>query len=117
MTPSQSEGLDGCEQPQGLPGLKFNHSLELAVLVRSLGIKLLLISDVLPNLFLLKSNSRDRIASCPKLLPIKIPSPCSKLPSHRNCRFPLEVSNHLSNGVLWGNPYEHMHGNLHHVPR
>src|SRR5436309_5297041 len=104
MTPSQSEGLDGCEQPQGLPGLKFNHSLELAVLVRALGIKLLLISDVLPNLFL-KSNSRDRIASCPKLLPIKIPSPCSKLPSHRNCRFPLEVSNHLSNGVLWGNPY------------
>src|ERR687891_1265812 len=105
MTPSQSEGLDGCEQPQGLPGLKFNHSLELAVLVRSLGIKLLLISDVLPNLFLLKSHSRDRVASCPKPLPIKIPFPCSKLPSHRNCRFPLEVSNHLSNGVLWGNPY------------
>jgi hypothetical protein len=105
MTPSQSEGLDGCEQPQGLPGLKFNHSLELAVLVRSLGIKLLLISDVLPNLFLLKSNGRDRIASCPKLLPIKIPFPCSKLPSHRNGRFPLEVSNHPSNGVLWGNPY------------
>jgi hypothetical protein len=33
ITPSQSEGFDGCEQPQGLPGLKFNHSLELAVLV------------------------------------------------------------------------------------
>jgi hypothetical protein len=39
MTPSQSEGLDGCEQPQGLPGLKFNHSLELAVLVRSLRVR------------------------------------------------------------------------------
>src|ERR671914_939740 len=102
MTPSQSEGLDGCEQPQGLPRLKFNHSLELAVLVRSSGIKLFLISDVLPNLFLLKSNGRDRIASCPKLLPIKIPFPCSKLPSHRNCRFPLEVSNHLSNGGTLG---------------
>jgi hypothetical protein len=104
MTPSQSEALDGCEQPQGLPGLKFNHSLELTVLVRSLGIKRLLISEVLPKLFLLNSNGRDRLASCPKLLPLKIPFPCSKLPSHRNCRFPLEVSHHLSNGVLWRNP-------------
>jgi hypothetical protein len=29
MTPSQSEGLDGCEQPQGLPGLKFKSSLRI----------------------------------------------------------------------------------------
>jgi hypothetical protein len=29
MTPSQSEGLDGCEQPQGLPGLKFKSPLRI----------------------------------------------------------------------------------------
>jgi hypothetical protein len=69
MTPSQSEGLDGCEQPQGLPGLKFKSPLRIRRPRPILEHRAVPdFSDVLPNLLLLKSNGRDRIASCPKLL-------------------------------------------------
>ena len=55
ITPPQSGGLDGCEQPEGLPGSPVPW-LEFAWLLLPLGVKLLRMLDIGTNLRFLKTD-------------------------------------------------------------
>jgi hypothetical protein len=64
--------------------VKVYTKLKITFLISTAHIELFLIPNVIPDLRLFKTNSRNSIASCPKPLTVKVSLPSSKLPGYCN---------------------------------
>jgi Helix-turn-helix of DDE superfamily endonuclease len=115
ITPPQSGGLAGCEQPLGLPGLAVTW-LELTWLLCPLGVKLLLLLDRGTHLRFLKTDGGHRVPSCPEAFTMKVSLPSTQLSSDGDGTRPFDRANHLGHRIRWRHPDAQVAMVLHHRP-
>jgi hypothetical protein len=90
MTPPQSGGLDGGEQPQGLPDAYTQRLFNVTVFIPAVDSELLLVAARTAQVLCFTSHRGDRIPSRPKGFTVAMVLAPPKWPSysHRGC--PLE---------------------------
>jgi hypothetical protein len=99
MTPPQSGGLDGGEQPQGLPEACAQRLCEVPVFIPAWDSALRLVAARTAPVLCFPSHRRDRRPSRPAGRTVAMALAILQLPSHGHRRVPLEGADDFSHRI------------------
>ena len=100
MTPPQSGGLDGREQPQGLPDARAQRLFNVTVCIPAWDIELPLVAARTAHVLCFTSHRRDRIPSRPEGFTVAMALATLQLLSHGHRRLPLEGADDFGHRVF-----------------
>src|SRR5262252_6780058 len=100
MTPPQSGGLDGGEQPQGLPDARAQRLFEVTVFIPALGIALFLGAALTAHGLCVTSHRGDRLPFRPEGFAVARALATPTLPSHGKRRCPLEGADDVGHRIF-----------------
>src|ERR671930_1741093 len=100
MTPPQSGGLDGGEQPQGLPDARAQRLFEVTVFIPAWDIELPLVAARTAHVLCFTSHRRDRIPSRPEGFTVAMALATLQLLSHGHRRLPLEGADDFGHRIF-----------------